>query len=188
MSTASPQTAAASAGGASIARLVRREAQALPIQLRSRRTDVSGVNLITYGALSNGVGEASRLVAVLLEAAGVTTESYAHDLSIVPTRAHPRIFGTTVAALNATDHLIASAVLPRLFSPTRHRIGVWHWEVDAAPLKYRLARAVTDEIWTTSVHQQELMGAHLPDGRFMCCRCRCLLLIRIHRWSRPFGR
>ncbi len=158
MSTSSTQTAAASAGGASVARLARREGHALPLQLRSRRTQELGVNLITYGALSNGVGEASRLVATLLDAAGVTSESYAHDLSLVPTRSHPRIFGTTIAALNATDHLIASVVLPRLFAPTRHRIGVWHWEVDVAPLKYRLARAVTDEIWTTSAYQQELMA------------------------------
>lgn len=159
MSTASVQTAAATAGAASLGRLARREARALPLQSRARRTLDSGVNLITYGALSNGVGEASRLVAVLLQEAGVSSETYAHDLSVAPARRHPRLFDTTIAALNATDHLIAAAVFPRLFSPRRHRIGVWHWEVDAAPLKYRLAGAVTDEIWTTSAYQQELMGA-----------------------------
>lgn len=143
---------------ASLTRLLRRQARAVPIQARGRSCAEPGVNLITYGRLANGVGEASRLVAELLDRAGVATEVYSHDLETAPGETHARLFGTTIAALNATDHLIAAAVLPRLFLPTRHRIGVWHWEVDAAPLKYRLARPWADEIWTTSAYQQHLMA------------------------------
>lgn len=136
----------------------------LPGQLRIRRTDGAGVNLVTFGALANGVGEASRVVGSLLAKTELPVVDYSYDV-LSNERAASRpgkmapLFPMTVSALNASDHLAAAGVFSRLFAPNRHRIGVWHWEVDVFPLLHRLARVVTDEIWTTSQYQQELMAA-----------------------------
>ena len=136
-----------------------------------RLVDASGVNLVTYDGLGSGVGEASALVAELLELAGVPTSRFRYqfhapteaDHRSDPTHAH-ELHRSTIAALNAPDHLLASTIFPRVFAPSRHRIGVWHWEVDTLPLPHRLAGAVTDEIWTTSAYQRDILRAayHKP--------------------------
>lgn len=136
----------------------------LPGQLKIRRTDSAGVNLVTFGALANGVGEASRVVGSLLAKTELPVVDYSYDV-LSDERAASRpgktgpLFPMTISALNASDHLAAAGVFSRLYAPSRHRIGVWHWEVDVFPLLHRMARVVTDEIWTTSQYQQELMAA-----------------------------
>lgn len=133
-------------------------------QARVRSTRSTGVNLVTFGALANGVGEASRVVGSLLadghhQFAGYTYDVIGGDQKVeLPSPGDP-LFPVTLSALNAPDHVAAAAVFPRLYLPWRHRIGVWHWEVDVFPLLHRLAGHVTDEVWTTSRYQQELMAA-----------------------------
>ena len=125
----------------SLRKLMRCQADALPQQARMRSSRANGVNLVTYDGLGSGVGEASALVADLLELAGVPTSRFQYrfhapteaDHTYDPTQVG-ELHRSTIAALNAPDHLLASTIFPRVFAPSRHRIGVWHWEVDALPL------------------------------------------------------
>ncbi len=133
-------------------------------QLTARATVDPGVNLVGYGGLVNGVGEASDLVGQLLREAQVAVRDFPYRLSggTGPAAAAPvgrALYPVSIAALNCADHMVGSGVYPRVFSPRRHRIGVWHWEVDVVPRWHRLARLVTDQVWTTSEYQREIMMA-----------------------------
>ena len=151
--------------GTHVGSILKEQRRSVPRQIRLQTEDRPGINLVAYGTLASGVGEASGIVAQLTEAASIPTSHFRYDVyDAAPTGgASPPPVGQaayplTLSALNAPDHLVASTIFPRIYSPRRHRIGVWHWEVDSFPLLHRLAGLVVDEVWTTSVYQQEHMA------------------------------
>jgi glycosyltransferase involved in cell wall biosynthesis len=118
-----------------------------------------GVNLVGYLNSEAGTGEAGRLVAAGLEAAGLPfapvgevahASRRRHAFATVPLEAarHP----VNVVCINA-DMLPAFAVGPGAsLLDGRYTIGVWFWEVTSVPDRLLRAFDHVDEVWVASHH------------------------------------
>ena len=130
-----------------------------------------GVNVLGYLREAKGIGEAARLYAAALEAAGVQVRTGAVDAGFTPrggehhesisALAHSRAHPVDIVCMNAPELARFLADGGRL--PGRgYRIGVWAWEVDPVPRDWAQVSQALDEVWVYSRYVAELMGRALP--------------------------
>jgi hypothetical protein len=124
---------------------------------------VKGVNLVGYHAGQFGVGEAGRLIAKIVRAAGVptaTTTLYPpeHTHAAVPrTGMTGAPFDYSIFTMNA-DGLMGFAGSPEFRAHTGHRVGVWAWEAGLLPPSMRSASHLVDEVWCATDYVQSLLA------------------------------
>ena len=131
----------------------------------------AGVNVLGYLREAKGIGEAGRLYARALEAAGLPVRTGAIEAGFSPredgdhggleelgaSAEHP----TNLVCLNAPElqrALADGARLPR----AERTIGVWAWEVAPAPAEWAEAAEPLDEIWTYSGYVAAILGRVAP--------------------------
>jgi glycosyltransferase involved in cell wall biosynthesis len=130
-----------------------------------------GVNVLGHLREAKGIGEAARLYATALRAAGVPVRTGALDAGFSPSagedhrsigelersRAHP----VDLVCLNPPElhrFLDDGGRLPG----DGRRIGVWAWEVDLVPPEWAVIASELDEVWVYSRYVAEVMGRALP--------------------------
>ena len=129
------------------------------------------MNVLGYLREAKGIGEAARLYAMALEAAGVPVRTGALEAGFSPSaggdhasvgelersRAHP----VDLVCLNAPElrrFLDGGGRLPG----HGRSIGVWAWEVDLVPPEWAEIAAELDEVWVYSRYVAEILGRALP--------------------------
>ena len=130
-----------------------------------------GVNVLGYLREAKGIGEAARLYATALRAAGVPVRTGALDAGFSPSageehasiaelersRAHP----VDLVCLNPPELRRFLDEGGRLPGDGR-RIGVWAWEVDLVPPEWAEIATELDEVWVYSRYVAEILGRALP--------------------------
>ena len=130
-----------------------------------------GVNVLGYLREAKGIGEAARLYATALRAAGVPVRTGALDAGFSPSageehvsvgdlersRAHP----VDLVCLNPPELRRFLDEGGRLPGDGR-RIGVWAWEVDLVPPEWAEIASELDEVWVYSRYVAEILGRALP--------------------------
>src|SRR5918998_694043 len=136
-----------------------RRASATAGKLACRRVSPPGVNVVGYLREAKGIGEAARLYATALRAAGVPVRTGALDAGGSPgageehasigelerSRAHPM----DLVCLNPPELRRFLDEGGRLPGDGR-RIGVWAWEVDLVPPEWAETASELDEVWVYS--------------------------------------
>jgi len=126
----------------------------------------AGVNIAGYFDSTLGVGEAARQLRGALEKGGVTTASFtlperrSREGGPPPPPARPP-FPTTLVCANADAIEGARAWLGPGFFEGR-TIGVWWWEVDAFPERWRRSFDDLDEIWVGSRFVADAIAPESP--------------------------
>jgi glycosyltransferase involved in cell wall biosynthesis len=128
-----------------------------------------GVNLVGYLDAEVGTGEAARLVATGLSAAGVPYAAIG-EVATASRRRHP----FPVVAPGDADHPInllclnadmlpafAARVGPGFFAG-RRTVGLWFWEVGAVPPGLLRAFDHVDEVWVASHHVADAFAPVAP--------------------------
>lgn len=129
-----------------------------------------GVNVLGYLREAKGIGEAARLYAEGLRAAGVPVRTGALDAGFSPrtgddhasigalgrSREHP----VDLICLNAPE--LRRLLDSRVRLPGGYRIGVWAWEVDLVPPGWADTARELDEVWAYSRYMAEVLGRALP--------------------------
>jgi glycosyltransferase involved in cell wall biosynthesis len=118
-----------------------------------------GVNLVGYLDAEVGTGEAGRLVATALTAAGVPHADVG-EVATASRRAHPFAFVTPAQAHHPVNVLCLNAdMLPAFaqragpgFFADRRTVGFWFWEVTTVPSWLLGSLALVDEVWVASAH------------------------------------
>lgn len=114
-----------------------------------------GVNVVGYFDSALGVGEAARQVRGALEAAGVPTVAFTvperrtHGTTPLAPPSQPP-FPTTLLCVNADGVEGARAWLGPAFFEDRRTIGLWWWEVESFPDRWRRVFDDLDEVWVGS--------------------------------------
>jgi glycosyltransferase involved in cell wall biosynthesis len=130
-----------------------------------------GVNVLGYLREAKGIGEAARLYASALAAAGVPVRTGAVDAGFSPSagQEHESVEGLSRSADHPVDLICLNAPELRRFLDgggrlpgSGHRIGVWAWEVDRVPPEWAETARELDEIWVYSRFVAELLGRALP--------------------------
>jgi glycosyltransferase involved in cell wall biosynthesis len=128
------------------------------------------VNVLGYLREAKGIGEAARLYATALRAAGVPVRTGALDAGFSPHAGedHDALSRLRRSGEHPVDLICLNAPeLARLLEdgarlPGRRRIGVWAWEVDPAPAGWADVATELDEVWVYSRYVAELLGRALP--------------------------
>ena len=129
------------------------------------------MNVVGFLREAKGIGEAARLYATALRAAGVPVRTGALDAGFSPSageqhdsigdlersRAHP----VDLVCLNAPELQRFLEDGGRLPGDGR-RIGVWAWEVDLVPPEWAAIATELDEVWVYSRYVAEILGRALP--------------------------
>ncbi|MEZ5117534.1 MAG: glycosyltransferase [Candidatus Nanopelagicales bacterium] len=143
-----------------VATTVRRSAEAASLAVRQRSSDAPGVNLVGPAQRDFGLGAMTGELAQALESAGVSSAAWEFDLSPhARLSRHLDVAPSTIAVVNSGLIPVAAGAYPRAFSPRRHRVGLWHWELEQVPFSQRLGLPLVDEVWATSTFVQEAFGA-----------------------------
>jgi glycosyltransferase involved in cell wall biosynthesis len=127
--------------------------------LRQRvKSDPFGANVIGYLYSESGVGESSRTMARVLQAAqvpvvGVSLDLYCgHRTRAVPPLAvgteNPYAFNLFCVNADVSPEMFTQ--LGPAFSQNKCNIGYWFWELEAFPDSWRPAFDYLDEVWVAS--------------------------------------
>ncbi len=116
---------------------------------------MAGVNVVGYFDSPLGVGEAARQVLGALKAARVPTAAFTvperRTRGAPPPPPPPKPpFPTTLLCVNADAVEGARAWLGRAFFEDRRTIGLWWWEVESFPDRWRRVFDDLDEVWVGS--------------------------------------
>jgi glycosyltransferase involved in cell wall biosynthesis/SAM-dependent methyltransferase len=126
-----------------------------------------GVNVVGYFRSELGTGEAGRQVVSALDAAGVAVLPV-HGRTIPPNRQQHAFthldhgdarYPVNIVCMNADALGEFAEQAGAGFFENRYTIGVWFWEVDRFPEKWRSAFDHVDEIWLASDHMMRSIGA-----------------------------
>ncbi|HEY1358195.1 MAG TPA: glycosyltransferase [Thermoleophilaceae bacterium] len=120
-----------------------------------------GVNLAGYLDSVLGVGEAGRQVARALEAAGVPVARFSLIESSEPWP-DPPPHPLNLVCVNPDGLEGAHDKLGDGFFEGRYTVGLWWWEVDAFPERWRRAFDLMDEVWVGSHHVADALSAVSP--------------------------
>src|SRR5919197_2259085 len=128
-----------------------------------------GVNLAGYLDSVLGVGEAGRQVGRALEAAGVPVARFnliarasERLTGVAPPSADPPPFPVNLVCVNPDGLEGAHDELGQSFFEGRYTVGLWWWEVDAFPERFRRAFDLVDEVWVGSHHVADALAAVSP--------------------------
>lgn len=112
-----------------------------------------GVNLIGYLRSENGLGQVARGLAASLDAVGIPHTDFVVD---GPHRAQHEyhvqsgaVHDVNLVVVNADMCHATMRDLPAEVADA-YTIGMWAWEIDAAPPSFVVAAAHVDEVWTYS--------------------------------------
>jgi len=120
-----------------------------------------GVNLAGYLDSVLGVGEAGRQVGRALESAGVPVARFSLIDSGRPWP-DPPPHPVNLVCVNPDGLEGAHDKLGDAFFEGRYTIGLWWWEVDAFPERWRRAFDLVDEVWVGSHHVADALSAVSP--------------------------
>jgi glycosyltransferase involved in cell wall biosynthesis len=121
-----------------------------------------GVNVVGFLGLDRGVGEAARLLADSVEAAGLPVcRLDLPDPGLPPGRRPLSVpsgpYDITLLSVNPNEVvLIDRSAAHRHLLEGRRTIGLWFWEVDRLPEFMQRAFDLVDEIWVASQYNAEL--------------------------------
>ena len=128
------------------------------LRLGVRRKQPSGVNVCGYLRTESGVGAAARAYIRALESVDVPVAL--HDLSslsgnraenpIPPGFVTGQPFDINVVCVDIEKHTSILSQFGNDFFTDRYNVGVWWWEVEIFPHKWRDRFAYYDEIWAAS--------------------------------------
>jgi glycosyltransferase involved in cell wall biosynthesis len=129
-----------------------------------------GVNLIGYLTADNGVGEAARLVASSLEAAGVPRALVNFEAGSRRRRGDGALaglgaanpYGVNLVHVNADQVRVFAAHHGPGFFAGRYNIGFWMWELADFPPEWDDRFHWFDEIWTPSAFTSEAIARRAP--------------------------
>jgi glycosyltransferase involved in cell wall biosynthesis len=120
---------------------------------RQHREPGAGLNYLTGPSAGLSMADIGGLLQQVLAVAGTRVAGYEFSVTGgLPSRppAERRLFASTMALAQA-GHLPTAAVQhPRLFSPSRFRASIVHWEMQRVPAVQRVGLFLLDEVWTTS--------------------------------------
>lgn len=126
----------------------------------------AGLTVVGYLGSGLGLGESARLMVSAAAAAGIphgtvavaSSGGSAQNVAYEAAAGHGP-FDTHLLCVNA-DHtagLVAAA--PRLLS-TGSRVGMWYWEVESFPERFRPAFDLVDEVWVATDFIREAIAPH----------------------------
>lgn len=127
-----------------------------------------GINVVGYLRSELGVGEAARQAVAALDAARVPLlplgleapfARAGHDFSV--SGLEP-LFDVSLVCINGDSVPGFAEEAGEAFFAGRHTIGMWWWEVEAFPDRYRPSFDVLDEIWVGSHFVANALGAVSP--------------------------
>lgn len=130
-----------------------------------------GVNVLGYLREAKGIGEAARLYATALRAAGVPVRTGALDAGFSPSAGeeHASIGDLERSREHPVDLVCLNPPELRRFLDDGgrlpgdgRRIGVWAWEVDLVPPEWAEIASELDEVWVYSRYVAEILGRALP--------------------------
>jgi glycosyltransferase involved in cell wall biosynthesis len=116
-----------------------------------------GVNLAGYLSSELGVGEAARQLGKALAAGGlesaevdvpVEESRFSEAFAEIDREDHP--FDVNLVCVNADMLPAVAREMPRSFFQRRHTAGLWFWEVEQFPERWRDSFKFLDEVWTAS--------------------------------------
>jgi len=127
-----------------------------------------GVNVAGYLASDLGIGEAARQVILALDAHEVPVAPIRYvagfsprtEFAAMSTEGYP--FAVTVACVNADGFPSFAQSLSEDTRRYRYTIGLWFWEVDTFPERWRASFEYVDEVWAASSFVAEAVGADAP--------------------------
>ncbi len=128
-----------------------------------------GVNLAGYLSSELGVGEAARQVAAALAArqlpaAAIDIPVEASELEAsfgaLAEESHP--FDVNLLCVNADMLPVVAGAAPSGFFDGRHTAGLWFWEVERFPERWRGSFEHLDEVWTASEFVAEALRPLSP--------------------------
>ena len=116
-----------------------------------------GINFAGYFRSENGLGEAARLLAAVVDASGIpyTTTTYTRSPSrqgapfVDRGDGVPR-YDVNLLAINGDGVVAFAADTGPAFFERRHTIGAWAWETDRLPDRWAGSLEMVDEIWMPS--------------------------------------
>lgn len=119
-------------------------------------TDI-GVNLFAHFTMDNGVGEAGRSLAKILEGAGVAIslvnlEGYStKNINNVWNRRDPLVYPINIFVTNADviQNLMKKNINESVLK-AKYNIGYWHWELSSFPQIWEDSFSDLSEIWVSS--------------------------------------
>jgi glycosyltransferase involved in cell wall biosynthesis len=129
---------------------------------------LDGIDVLGFFTAEHGVGEAARVLASTLQAAGVPvstidytdTQSRREHLFECDNVSRHKVLMT---AINA-DHLNAAHDrLGRKFFRKRYVIGQWFWELELAPHWFGPAFTYVDELWAPTRFIETMLRQHAPS-------------------------
>lgn len=116
-----------------------------------------GVQVSGYFTAEAGVGEAARRVLAAVDHVGLPHSVLTYDRTL-SRRGHPRIGGSgdrhaydiNLICVNADQLPTFNHEMGAPFREGRYTVGLWWWEVDRFPERYRPALDIVDEVWVGS--------------------------------------
>jgi glycosyltransferase involved in cell wall biosynthesis len=129
-----------------------------------------GVNLAGYLTTESGVGEAARLVACSLQAAGVPRALVNFEVSYGLRRTDRTFegfedvnpYGINLVHVNADQVSVFADQHGPAFFAGRYNIGFWMWELADFPVEWADRFDWFDEIWTPSSFTSEAVARRSP--------------------------
>jgi len=128
-----------------------------------------GVNLAGYLSSELGVGEAARQVAAALAARELPVAKI--DVPVEEDELQPALaglgeerfpFDVNLICANADMLPAIAAAAPPALLERRHTAGLWFWEVEQFPARWRDSFAHLDEVWTASEFVAEALRPDAP--------------------------
>jgi GT2 family glycosyltransferase len=147
--------------------LVRRVRRRVSSIIWGRSARPHGVNLIGYFGATSGLAERARVLAAVLDEAGIAhsdwdlavTESAAWSVPRAPGPNDGVIFDTTVAVVTALAFPGLHAAYGPLVRDVDRVIGYWFWELAEIPESHRPGLEMVQEIWTPTTFVRDAYRA-----------------------------
>jgi hypothetical protein len=141
-------------------------AMPLPTRTKPAAVEPSGVNVYGYFRAETGVGQSARNAVSALASAGITAA-----LQNLPARYHSELdtsvtsfsldapYETSIFFVNVDQ---TEMVRGGARSESKHKIGVWTWELEELPRQWDRAFDAYEEIWVPSSFCQAAIAARSP--------------------------
>lgn len=140
-------------------------ALAAPSPLPISEAEVMGANLAGYFRTETGVGQIGRLLVDAVRAAGLPFTSCVSSRNLSRQQADFELQDTgvrypvTLATINADQFPSWVREAGPELTRDRYLVGIWAWEVEDFPARFRPAIDLVDEIWAISSFTRDAISA-----------------------------
>ena len=140
-------------------------AEGLPRAGRPRATNEMGVNLSGYFAAELGMGQGGRLLIEAVKAAGLpfstlkSERTMSRQLAAFSAGDSDLRYPINIAFVNADQFPLWVTDVGTELLEGRYTIGVWAWEVDEFPERFKEALDLVDEVWAISEFVRDAIAA-----------------------------